>query len=80
MVERVCFQITDWRLKNTASFFIRSILEEQALLREKLKTMPTWKKDKDPAMKRKTQPMVSDYLVTGCGHASSVSLNIGIFT
>ncbi|KAL9951014.1 hypothetical protein ACROYT_G043600 [Oculina patagonica] len=37
----------------------KPILEEQALLREKLKTMPTWKKDKDPALKRKTQPMVA---------------------
>lgn len=57
------FKITDCRLKNIASFFIRPILEEQALLREKLKTMPTWKKDKDPAMKRKTQPMVSEMII-----------------
>jgi len=46
-----------------AFFFIRPILEEQALLREKLKTMPTWKKDKDPAVKRKIQPMVGDQQV-----------------
>lgn len=37
----------------------KPILEEQALLREKLKNMPTWKKDKDAQLKRKTQPMVA---------------------
>lgn len=63
-------------MKNIASFFIRPILEEQALLREKLKTMPTWKKDKDPAVKRKTQPMVSD-LIIDAAMLSLVSLNIG---
>lgn len=34
-------------------------MEEQALLREKLKNMPSWKKDKDAVQKRKMQPMVS---------------------
>lgn len=50
-----------------ACFFIRPFLEEQALLREKLKNMPTWKKDKDPA-KRKTQPMVRDQLASYMYH------------
>ena len=39
-------------------FYVRPFLEEQALLREKLKTMPSWKKDKETVQKRKTQPMV----------------------
>ncbi|RMX49549.1 hypothetical protein pdam_00017438 [Pocillopora damicornis] len=44
----------------------KPILEEQALLREKLKNLPTWKKDKDAHLKRKTQPVfpttVTSYL------------------
>lgn len=56
------------QFKNIACFLTRPILEEQALLREKLKTMPTWKKDKDPALKRKTQPMVRDCLQLASGH------------
>ena len=63
------FKIIDRGLKNTVLFFVRPILEEQALLREKLKTMPTWKKDKEPAVKRKTQPMVRDLQVAS-GHVS----------
>ncbi|CAH3190905.1 unnamed protein product, partial [Porites evermanni] len=35
----------------------KPILEEQALLREKLKNMPSWKKEKDTVQKRKMQPM-----------------------
>lgn len=37
----------------------RPMLEEQALLKEKLKSQPIWKKDKDTTQRRKTQPMVS---------------------
>ncbi|XP_068726656.1 mitogen-activated protein kinase kinase kinase 1-like [Montipora capricornis] len=37
----------------------KPFLEEQALLREKLKTMPSWKKDKETVQKRKTQPVVA---------------------
>ena len=39
--------------------FPRPILEEQALLKEKLKSQLTWKKDKDTnSLRRKAQPMV----------------------
>lgn len=39
--------------------FYRPILEEQALLKEKLKSQLTWKKDKDSgSLRRKAQPMV----------------------
>jgi hypothetical protein len=38
------------------------MLEEQALLKEKLKTQPIWKKDKDTISRRKTQPMVSEFI------------------
>lgn len=39
-------------------------MEEQALLREKLKNMPSWKKEKDAVQKRKMQPMVSEVQCT----------------
>ena len=55
-------------------------MEEQALLREKLEIKPTWKKGKDPAVKRKTQPMVSDIQVAAIQCMSLVSLDIGHFS
>jgi len=58
-------------------------LEEQALLREKLKSMPTWKKDKDAVQKRKMQPMVgikfekaNDNLQAGCQYHQRSSFKI----
>ena len=64
MVESICFENNRLAFEYVLdSFFIRPILEEQALLREKLEIKPTWKKGKDPAVKRKTQPMVSDLQV-----------------
>ncbi|XP_067027287.1 mitogen-activated protein kinase kinase kinase 1-like isoform X1 [Acropora muricata] len=54
----------------------KPILEEQALLREKLKTMPSWKKDKEIVVKRKIQPMVARPPSPGTG-ASANSARLG---
>ena len=59
-VFKYCFDT----LKTIAHFLFRPILEEQALLREKLKNMPSWKKEKDAVQKRKMQPMVSEVQCT----------------
>lgn len=59
-VFKYCFDT----LKTIAYFLFRPILEEQALLREKLKNMPSWKKEKDAVQKRKMQPMVSEVQCT----------------
>ena len=58
MLDTVAHTVQYCDIYLTCTVIFRPILEEQALLREKLKSAPAWKKDS--VSKKKLQPVVSE--------------------